>query len=177
MIESKQLKEKHKWTNIYAIDPGNKESGFAHIRDGSLVRCGKFLNEDLRQQLFLEIGCCSETEDVVIIEGMKAYGRAGADVFETCYEIGKFIDRVQTRTSAPMLMVYRNEVKQEWLGTSRGSDADIRNALIEHYGGYREVPKKKGGTKKEVPEALAGVKADAWSALAIGLLAYRRHCL
>lgn len=178
MMESKHLTQKYSnWRNVFAVDPGTTASGFAEFRDGVLERTGKMSNIDLRAQI--AAAARAGLIDVLIIEGMRN-PRADEMTFKTCYEIGRFIERTEA-LGVSTVMVYRHEIKKHWLGTNQGGDKEIREALVEHYGGWVKVPTKtknaRNPFRNEPPEALKDVKADAWSALAIGLYAYRRHIL
>lgn len=178
MIESKLLTQKRPdWLKILSIDPGPVNSGFAVFLDGSLQQAGKASNVDLRSLIR-----CLATEPsrmVVVIEGMRN-PHADEQTFKTCYEIGRFVEKAET-IGVSTVLVYRHEIKKHWLGTVKGGDKEIREALVEHYGGWVQVPTKtknaRNPFRNEPPAALKDVKADAWSALAIGLYAYRKHIL
>lgn len=173
------------WNSILAIDPGPKGSGFAIFLDGVLVKSGKKENNELRHSMNSLYwgekiaGLDLFRPTAIAIEGMKV-PRADRHVFETCYEIGRFIEIGEARLGAEMNMVFRHEVKKHWLGTVKGGDKEIRDAIVKHYGGYDRVKTQKGALnpfKLVPPPALAGVTGDAWSAVAIGLYAYRKFAL
>ena len=63
-------------------------------------------------------------------------------------------------------LVYREDVKLHLCGSPRAKDANIRQALIDRWGGKAEAV----GTVKK-PGPLYGVKSHAWSALAVAVTA------
>jgi hypothetical protein len=73
---------------LFAIDPGNIESGYAIVEmpDFRVFESGKIPNEDLLDKLYPLRGT-----DLVAIEMIASYGMpVGKDVFETCVWIGRF---------------------------------------------------------------------------------------
>jgi len=102
--------------------------------------------------------------EVLAIEMIASYGMAvGRDVFETCVWIGRFVEA--WRWPAEPRLIYRRDVKLHLCGSSRAKDANVRQALIDLYGGPSAIGKKasKG--------PLYGVKSHAWSALAVAVTA------
>ena len=140
---------------ILAIDPGPKESGYVYFRGGKVVEAG---NRDNHEML-----CVVTTSVAVIaIEMVASFGMAvGKEVFETVRWIGRF----QQASARPddVLLVYRHDVKMHLCKTPRAKDANIRQALIDMLG----AP----GTKKD-PGPTHGVSGDAWSALAVAVVAH-----
>ena len=102
---------------------------------------------------------------IVGIERARSYGmRVGASVFETCEWAGAFYQRLQ-EAGVDVVWVDRIAVKMHMCHDSRAKDADIRQALIDQFGGSRE---KAIGTKAK-PGPLYGIKKDMWSALGVAL--------
>lgn len=99
--------------------------------------------------------------DALAIEMIASYGMpVGREVFETCVWIGRFIEA----WGGPYTLVYRKDVKLHLCGQPRAKDSNIRQALIDRYGG-----KDRAVGKKATPGPLYGVSADVWSALAIAV--------
>jgi len=99
------------------------------------------------------------------IECIASYGMAvGKDVFETCIWIGRLIQAYEY----PELVrrIYRKDVKLHLCGSPRAKDQNIRQALIDMFGG-----KEKAIGRKATPGPLHGVKSHAWSALAVAIVA------
>ena len=100
----------------------------------------------------------------IAIEMIASYGMAvGKEVFETCVWIGRF---VQAAGVDRVRLVYRKDVKLHLCGSPRAKDANIRQALIDRWGGKAEAV----GTVKR-PGPLYGVKSHAWAALAVAVTA------
>jgi hypothetical protein len=113
---------------------------------------------------------CSEA-DWLAIESIASYGMAvGAEIFETCVWAGRFIQQWYVRTPLPdgqdtVLRVYRRDVKLHLCGSSRATDANIRQALIDLYG-----PSKATAVGlKATPGPLYGISADVWAALGVAV--------
>jgi hypothetical protein len=96
------------------------------------------------------------------IEMIACYGMpVGAEVFETCIWIGRFIERWGSHA----FYIYRKDVKLHLCGQARAKDANVRQALIDRYGSSQ---KKAIGTKK-APGPLYGISSHVWSALGVAI--------
>lgn len=140
---------------ILAIDPGSSESAWLiyNPNSGMPQAFGKVANEILLDQV-RDWGC---SLDHLVIEGMQSFGMpVGKEVFETCYWIGRYIEAFRF----PFTMLYRGEVKLHICGSAKAKDPNIRQALIDKFGGPDSI--KKGGPLK-------GISKDVWSALAIAV--------
>lgn len=144
-------------TDLLAIDPGTTHSGWVIVRDGVPVNSGVSPNGEVFDLMKF-------AGRPIAIEMIASYGMAvGKEVFETCLWIGRFIqhagpDRVR--------LIYRKDVKLHLCGSPRAKDANIRQALIDRYGGKAEAI---GTVKKQGP--LYGIKSHAWAALAVAVTA------
>lgn len=150
---------------LLAIDPGNKESGFAIIDmdDYFPLAKGKWENEKLRSMIAQQ---WKHQVDHVVIEMVASYGMAvGETVFETVYWIGRFYEAVGTG-GATRDRMKRIEVKKNICHNTTAKDANITQALVDRFApGTRNHGK---GTKKE-PGWFYGFKADVWQAYALGV--------
>lgn len=140
---------------ILAIDPGPVESAWV-IYDGEKVHsAGKERNEQVLETLKnfsaqLPVAC----------EMIASYGMAvGAEVFETCVWIGRFIQA----SLNPVQRVTRIKVKTHLCHSAKAKDANVRQALIDRLGPQ--------GTKK-APGPTYGISGDMWAALAVAVYAY-----
>lgn len=148
---------------LLAIDPGNTESALLvyDTEKGVPVEWVKCPNEEC----LLQIDCIDA--DVLAVEMIASYGMAvGASVFETCVWIGRFVERW---SGAEPELVFRREAKMHLCGSMRAKDANIRQALIDRYGG-----KEMAIGKKATPGHLYGLSGDCWSALAIAVTVAER---
>jgi hypothetical protein len=147
---------------ITAIDPGPERSAFVTWATGDrvdgpprIVNHDFLGNEDLRETLSTNRG------GTLVIEMIASYGMAvGAEVFETVFWIGRFFERWIGQRDR----MFRRDVKLNLCGDTRAKDANIRQAIIDRFGG-----KERAIGKKATPGPLYGIKGDEWSALAVAL--------
>lgn len=145
---------------VVAVDPGHVQSAYVVMEGGTVPRVlehGLVPNADLVDLLMA--GSLGGT--VLAVEQIQGMGMAvGAEVFETCVWTGRF---VQAWAPEPYVRIPRRWVKQHLCGLDRAKDANIRVAILDRFGGAAAR-----GTKA-APGPLYGVKADIWSAVAVGL--------
>lgn len=140
---------------ILALDPGTTKSGFCLLRDGRVINSGILPNDDLR--LCLPVF----GDHLLAVEMIASYGMpVGREVFETCVWIGRFLEA----HGGEHRLVYRKDVKLHLCGTTRAKDANVRQALIDAYGGNGVAV-----GRKAAPGPLYGVKSHAWPALAVAV--------
>lgn len=154
---------------VLAIDPGSERSAWV-LWDGERVRMhAKHENEmflaDVANGTYLRLGAGCD----VVIEQIASYGMTvGAHIFETCVWTGRFwqaADRYHVVHRLP-----RKDVKLHLCGQARAKDANIRQALIDRFGGQ-----EKAIGKKAAPGPLYGLKADEWQALALAVTWWDLH--
>ena len=155
-------------TTIFAIDPGNTQSGFAKLEMPNFKLCefGKVDNEVLLGMLE---NYEPNTSDVFAIEFIASYGMpVGKDVFETCVWIGQFLHAIKNKQYD---FIYRREEKIALCGSLKAKDGNIRQALIDRYAQFDFKNGK--GTKKQ-PDTFYGVSKDVWQAIAVGVTYYEK---
>jgi hypothetical protein len=141
---------------IVSIDPGATRSALVWLRDGMPVRHELMPNEDA----LLVIR--NADVDCVVCEMIASYGMSvGAEVFDTCVQIGRFMEA----SPSPFARMFRKEVKMHLCGRNNANDSNIRRALIDRYGPSDDVAI---GVKAR-PGPLYGIKADRWAALAVAV--------
>lgn len=160
-----------KQQTIFAIDPGNVQSGYAIIEmpDFNLVKFGKVDNGELLLLLEKYGGrrWCYGDPHVFAIEKIASYGMAvGKDVFDTCIWIGQFVHALKDWNKA---YVYRKDEKIYLCGSMKAKDSNIRQELINRYA--KHDFKNGKGTKKN-PDTFYGVSKDVWQAIAVGVTYY-----
>jgi hypothetical protein len=149
---------------ILAIDPGNEESAWCLIEGGKPTYFGKRENAEVRDILSAADAECYAH---LAIEMISSYGMpVGREVFETCLWIGRFAETWE-RHGGTVKFIYRKDVKMHLCGNTRAKDANVRQALIDHYG----PGKDRAIGKKATPGPLYGFKGDEWAALAVALTA------
>jgi hypothetical protein len=146
---------------LLAIDPGTTESAFCILGKYQPFHFAKVSNSEMA--LILK----ESTYDEVVIEMIASYGMpVGAEVFETCLQIGRFMQIAESR-NIPCYRITRNEVKQHICHSAKANDATIKQALVDRFA--YNVPNHGKGSKKE-KGWFYGFKADCWSAYALAIV-------
>lgn len=148
---------------ILAIDPGTTESAWVvYDSSGTVILHGFEPNDQLLQALSKLSMSCS----FIACEEIACYGMAvGKEVLDTV----RFTGRLQERSSlidVPFKLITRREVKMFLCGSMQASDSNIRQALIDRWGG-----KASAIGRKKSPGPLYGISSHRWSALAIAVTA------
>ena len=147
---------------ILALDPGPTQTGWCELEMAPLTVLGGGVkpNEDILK-MFRGYGY-----DAVIIEEIASYGMAvGREVFSTVWWSGRLFQAAH-REWPRVEMMPRKTVKLHLCGSMKAKDTNIRQALIDRFGGIACT--KKGG-------ALYGVKSHGWAALALGVTYAETH--
>jgi hypothetical protein len=143
-------------SSVLAIDPGSAQSAWLRFDDARPQGFGITANDTLVRALRT-----GGLPDVVVIEKIESYGMAvGAEVFDTVWWAGRF---AEAASRVPVVMLPRRAVKLALCGDSRAKDANIRQALLDRFGGSTAVG------RKAAPGPLYGISRDVWSALAIAV--------
>lgn len=158
---------------ILAIDPGTTESGWFVLDDDKPVDFGISSNEDMRQAAWANGDGC----DVLAVEMVRTYGMAvGEETFRTVWWCGRFVEAWHFGNAGyptrPVTEIFRSDVKSFLCHSGKATDANIRQAIIDLYGG--EGGKDKAIGRKAAPGPLYGVSGHAWAALAMALTARNR---
>ena len=175
---------------ILAIDPGPKESAWLLYDTQTRRICGDAVIGPNYKLLGL-LPCYGVPCHMMAIEMVACMGMAvGAEVFETAYWIGRFVDRWEHfKGEGSAERIYRKDEKMCLCGSMQAKDANIRQALIDLFGGEstaiggKKCPKCHGkgwvgvgrpictecqGSKWKLPPGpLFGLHDDLWSALAV----------
>lgn len=147
---------------ILAIDPGSEQSAWL-VWSGAVESFGITRNDALLQSLRLgDFGTVFTQPAAVVIEQIESYGMAvGREVFATVHWAGRFTEAARP---TPVVQLPRRAVKLAICGDTRAKDANIRQALLDRFGG-----KDAAVGRKATPGPLYGISKDVWSALAIAL--------
>lgn len=122
---------------ILAIDPGTAKSAWLVLEAGQPVAFGINPNHELTKAIR---GHTLGPVGTVVIEKIESYGMAvGAEVFETVWWAGRFAEAAMP---GPVVMLPRRTVKLELCGSSRAKDANVRQALIDRFGGSAAIGRK-----------------------------------
>lgn len=145
-------------SEFVAIDPGPVKSAYAYFDGGTLCHAETLTNDLIARRI-------DDYGGNIVYEMIACYGMAvGAEVFETCVWIGRFIEVAEATQPTRQDRIYRREVKIHLCGSMKAKDANVRQAIIDLYGGKAKAI----GTKKN-PGPLYGVKGDEWAAIGVGL--------
>ena len=146
---------------ILGIDPGNVESAYTLIdaRTYKPRTFGKVPNDDMRCIL------ADTRADLTVIEMVRSYGMpVGADVFDTCVWIGRFLEVAGTGVN----LAYRGDVKVHHCHSAKAKDPNVIQALVDRFAPGQ--PNKGKGTKN-APGWFHGFAADVWQAYALAVYA------
>lgn len=147
---------------ILAIDPGTTQSAWAlyDSEKKKLIEAGQAKNETVALEVL------KSDAEVLVIEMIKSYGNVmGDSVIETCVWIGRFLQVWINQQGlifgrVKYALLPRKSVVTQICNNPRAKDSNVRQALIDKFGG--PGVEKKGG-------ALYEVKNDMWSALAVAV--------
>lgn len=149
---------------ILALDPGPERSALV-VMDGMTVF--RAMLEPNAYVLGVLRAWAGEG-GALVVEQIESFGMAvGREVFETCVWSGRFIEAWATGEHAqarPWARLTRREIKLHLCGTVKAKDPNVRQALIDRYGG-----KDAAIGRKAQPGPLHGIRADMWAALACGV--------
>ncbi len=154
---------------VLGIDPGFEQSALV-VLDGALVLAHEIINNDVvLTRLERPVSSFSPFGiDVLVIEQIAMGGMiAGAEVFETCYWTGRFVER----WAGKWARLKRKDVKMHLCGQVNAKDANIRQALIDRFGPSKQ---KAIGTAK-TPGPLHGIASHEWAALAVAVTYHDQH--
>ena len=144
---------------ILAIDPGSEQSAYVLLSDNyEIHEFGKVDNEKLCNSISKQYG-----QVEIVIEMIASYGMpVGAEVFETCVWIGRFIQASNCKVER----LYRKEVKLHLCNSVKAKDSNIIQALKDRFGDKGTV-KNKG--------YFYGFAKDIWQAMAVAVVYLDRN--
>lgn len=153
---------------ILGLDPGSAHSALVviHAGDGRVEFSAYEPNDEM---LYVLEVYRRQWPAVLVIEKIESYGMpVGREVFDTVFFSGM---ASQVWKGRDVYLLPRREVKLHICASPRAKDANIRQALIDRYGGSRKAA---FGTKK-APGPLYGLTGHHLAALAVALTWRDRH--
>lgn len=177
---------------ILAIDPGTSKTGYTILDQETMVpiRFAKIPNEEMLELLKTLVEDHPLVANVVCEFPVARGQMAGNDLFATIEYAGRY-HQICEDLGVPFHKFDRKDVKMTVCGNNRAKDPQVRQALIDLYGGDQMAigGKKckpcggKGvrGREKTVCEScqglglqsprgpLHGFSADVWAALGVGI--------
>ena len=149
---------------LLAIDPGYEESALL-LYDTDTRKPVHWVKTANQEALDIILASPVQVIDRLAVEMIASYGMAvGKEVFDTCVWIGRFIECWEHACGGGWQQVFRREVKTHLCADSRAKDANIRQALIDRYGG-----KEQAIGEKASPGPLYGLTGDCWAALGVAV--------
>lgn len=154
---------------VLALDPGTRQSAIA-IWDGKTVQEAATI-ENLTLLMWIRLQRDRARGGTLLaIERVASYGMpVGREVFDTVFWAGRFAEAYHV-LGGEFFELPRLRVKQHLCHDSRAKDANIRQALVDRFGG-----KEAAIGKKASPGPLYMVKGDAWAALALAITVHDTH--
>lgn len=157
---------------VLAVDPGPELSAWVLWDGERVIRHGKDNNVMLTNRIYQgSWGDGYFTHSVnYVFEQVASYGMpVGAEVFETVFWTGRLYQEAlgMLHRDALLERVPRRDVKLHLCGQVRAKDSNVRQALINRFGG-----KDAAIGKKATPGPLYGLRADEWQALALAVTFY-----
>lgn len=150
--------------DVLALDPGNARSALIALRGRHILFARHDDNDVLRGWMREQnTRGLLPANAVLVIEQVASMGMAvGETVFETVFWSGRFAELWMARGGVVDRMP-RHVVKLALCHSARANDSNIRQRIIDLYGGPAAIGRK----ANQGP--LYGIKADLWAALALGL--------
>jgi len=147
---------------LIAIDPGTTESAYVVMEGSTVLAHGIVSNMAMLARItVLPDADASLAVEHMAYEMVACYGMpVGREVFETCVWIGRFIEAFRGEATP----IYRTDVKSRLCHSPKAKDPNIRQALLDLYGG-----KEKAIGKKKTPGPLYGIHSHEWAALAVAV--------
>jgi len=167
---------------IMCVDPGPEQSAFVTVRPdpdapGGLVITAFSIapNAVIRQDIWKF--AISQDSHRIVFEQVACMGLAvGAEVLETCVWTGRFMEVFESAWHVTAHRIPRVPIKVHLCGSARAKDANVRQALIDRFGGQKALQKAKAPkvnrkgevvSHKVLAGPLAGISSHCWSALAL----------
>lgn len=141
---------------IYGLDPGTEQSALvAYDAATRLIAHHIIATNDAILAL-----CLTTYDRALIVEKIESYGMAvGAETFQTVWWAGRF----RQAWMGEAYQLSRRDVKLHLCHSARATDANIRQALIDRFGGSAAIG------KKATPGPLYGLKGHEFAALAVAV--------
>ena len=146
---------------IIGIDPGTTQSAWVCYQP-EFDKCPVTTLDICDNLTLLEVLVGLSDRPLVAIEWIESYGMpVGREIFETVRWIGRF----EQAFDGQVIYVSRREVKLHLCNSARAKDANVRQALIDRFGGT----KRKAVGIKKAPGPLYGIRTHLWAALGVAV--------
>jgi hypothetical protein len=160
---------------VLGLDPGPTQSALVILGDKRVLQHSIESNLVIVEHLayFASLQQSKGAQplgDVLVIEQIASFGMpVGAEVFETCWWSGRFAQAWHDHSDQEAHRLKRHEVKSHLCHNQRAKDANIRQALIDRFGGDSAIG------RKAHPGPLYGLRGDEWTALSVAIVWKEQH--
>ncbi len=146
---------------LLAIDPGTRQSAYVYF--DTLAEAITYHGIEQNAAIVTRLGGFGGVDFRVVIEDLQCFGMPiGQEVLTTAKWIGRFHQQADRHNRVEF--VNRSDVKLHLCGTMRSKDSNVRQAILDRFGG-----KEAAIGKKSSPGPLYGLKSHEWQALAVAL--------
>lgn len=153
---------------ILAIDPGCEASAWV-LYDGTGIRSHHIESNEILRFRFIDRAFDGARPPIVVFEQIESYGMAvGREVFDTVFWTGRLLEAASKHH--PTARLPRRDVKLHLCQNARAKDTNIRQALLDRFGGRTNAL----GYKAH-PGPLYGLRKDEWAALAVAVTWLDQH--
>lgn len=169
------------------VDPGPEQSAVVVLRDrdGDISVMDHYIapNRDVITKLHvgIDIATICDSLAAIAFEQIASMGMAvGEETFETCVWTGRMMQSIyEVNENAPIRRYKRVPIKVHLCGTAQAKDPNVRQALIDRFGGSAAIRRGKAAKVRKgvvvepevLPGALCGIASHCWSALAVAVYA------
>ncbi len=146
---------------ILAVDPGTESSAWVLYDSYARTVCDH--GYALNQHLLLHIQGYAIPPEVVVFEQIESFGMAvGRETFETVFWTG-VLYQAASASGSTAERLSRRAVKLHLCQSAKAKDTNIRQALLDRFGGSAAIG------KKATPGPLYGLSAHEFAALAVAV--------
>ena len=150
---------------LCAIDPGTDESAVVVINIPSFAVTHRSI--DNNNNILEQIRERDIEAEHLLIEKVACYGMAvGAEVFQTCFWIGRFMEAWHPKT---VELMGRTQVKTILCHTTRAKDKNVTQAVKDFMASHFGIRESELKGRKASPGPLYGIKSHEWQALALAV--------
>lgn len=173
-------------TLVMAIDPGPEQSAYVTVHPNpnavgglQVIEHAILRNDAVRADIWGFASLPLEDRRLVIEQIASMGMSVGAETFETCVWTGRFMQVFEGGCGNVAHRIPRVPIKVHLCGTAKAKDANVRQSLIDRFGGSKALQKYKAAKFNRDGEivspeveagALAGISSHCWAALAVAVV-------
>jgi len=170
-------------TLIMAVDPGPGKSAYVIVQPNPAAVGGLQIvefcigdNANIRAEIWGFASLPLEDRRLVLEQVASMGMSVGAETFETCVWTGRFMETFEAGKQRDAHRIPRVPIKVHLCGSARAKDANVRQAIIDRFGGNGALQKYKPAKYNgkgdvtypgQFAGPLAGISSHCWAALAL----------